>query len=422
MYDLIISDGNLWKKGRKSIAIKGGMIEKISETVADAALRTVDARGMTIFPGFVDLHTHPDKAMSFRRVENPSGTLLEAIVNMNRYFETASVEDIAERATAMATMALSHGTTFMRCHISLEAYTGLRTWEAAVSLRNAFKERMEIQLIAFPGAIKRLEKGGDSWNRLEAAIALGADGVGGCPHLSEDYCHFTDTLFELAEKHSLPLDLHINESEEPEAAELDYLADQTVKRGMEGRVTAGHCTSLSAMEPETALRVIDKVAAAGMHIVTLPSCNLYLMGRQDLKNRRRGTTRIAEFLDAGVNISLASDNIRDPFRPFGNGNLLEEALLCAQVAQLGREADLHSLLNMISCNPARAMGLKHYGLSEGSYADFAIIDSPDPVEALIGQGRCLGTFFRGRQVSGSLQSRGGAEDGPAAPAEATEQG
>ncbi len=398
MYEYIIKGGHLFQKGVQDLAVEGGKIAAIGPSLRGTAGKTIDAAGKTIFPGFVDVHTHTDKSLTSGHVPNTSGTLHEAIENMDRYFETADEEDILRRGIEMVEMSIRQGVSGIRTHITIQPSTGMRIWNASLELKKLFQEMITLQLVVFPGAVKRLEKGDHVYERTEKILKTGADGLGGCPTLSEDHAVFTDTLFDLAKYYVVPLDLHVDESDDPDASALEYLAEKTIKEGMEGRVTAGHCTSLSAVPAKKASEIIKKVKDAGLNIVTLPACNLYLMGRGDTVNRRRGTTRIREFLDAGVNISLASDNIRDPFRPYGNGDLLEEALLAAQIFQAGtREAFLETL-PMITGNPALTMGLDDYGLREGASADLVIIDTPDPYSAVIDQGFKSVVMLKGKVV------------------------
>ncbi len=399
--DLLISDGKITRisgAGSLAPAEDAPPVGEKEPAGKKERLHIIDGTGMSLFPAFVDSHTHTDKAMTKERVPNASGTLSEAIGNMNRYFTGVGHEESVERSSDMVNRCIRRGTGYLRSHISIVPETELRGWDAALELRKKYRDYITIQLVAFPGAVEELKPGDRVYRLLERALASGADALGGCPNLSNDHRPFIDTLFDLAAAFMLPLDLHVDESEADQADALEYLAEATMRRGMEGRVTAGHCTALGSMDKDRAGDIINKVKDAGISIVTLPSCNLFLMGRSDPKNQRRGTTRIREFIEAGVNISLASDNIRDPFRPFGNGNLLEEALLTAQVAQMASPGEIDTLLQMITGNPARAVGLNSYGINEGAPANLVLIDSPDPASALIDQAPVRRVFHRGRPI------------------------
>jgi len=161
---------------------------------------------------------------------------------------------------------------------------------------------------------------------------------------------------------------------------------------------------LSAVDDDTAMRVIQKVKAAGITIVTLPSANLYLMGRSDCQPIRRGITRVRELLDNQVNIAYSSDNLRDPFRPFGNLDMLEEALLIAQVAQMGRNIDFDNILKMGTYNAAKGMGLVNYGLEVGNTADLVLLDAPSPKDAIISQANKSYVMKKGKVVAKNIKN------------------
>lgn len=398
MYDYIIKNGYLFDIGKMDIAVFGQKIAKIAPVISDAALEVIDAEDKTVFPGFIDLHTHTDKAFTKEKVKNDSGTLLEAVENMTEFFSSVEEEDIFERSIRMVSMEILNGTCCIRSHISIDPVVGRKAWKVAQELESRFKDQISIQLVAFCQAVDKLEKGDAYYTVLEETLSSGADLLGGCPELSEDHKAFTDTMFALAEDYSVSLDLHVDESDEPDASALEYVAEKTIQEGMEGCVSASHCTSLSAVEPKKAMEIIKKVKDAGINIITLPSCNLHLMGRNDKVCQRRGPTRIREFLDAGVNISLASDNIRDPFRPYGNGDLLEEANLTAQLIQAGNDQDFMKVIRMITENPARAAGLGNYGLRENGPADLVIVDAANPIDALLNHSIKSLVMFKGKVV------------------------
>ncbi|HHU31637.1 MAG TPA: amidohydrolase family protein [Clostridia bacterium] len=399
MYSLLIKNARLFgnESQQQDIGINGDSIVKIGQGLGSEADKIIDAQGKLIIPGFVDIHTHLEKSMTSHILKNESGTLMGAIVSMNDFFAKYDPEDIYHRARQAAELAISQGTTAIRTHITIDRNVGLGIIRPILKLKEDLKDVLTIQVIAFPSS----HKGGIQESDLDVlrqAISEGADLLGGCPHLEEEHKHFTDHIFHLAKELDVDLDLHVDESDEPNVDALEYVAEKTIEMGYQGRVNAGHCTALSAVPKAVADRVIGKVRDAGMTITTLPSCNLYLMGRHDEVLQRRGITRVREFLKAGVKVCFASDNVRDPFRPFGNHDLLEEALLTAQLVQMGTDKELETVLEMGTYNPAQAMKLPKYGLEKGCYADLVILDAVSAPEAIVKQSTKEWIIKRGRVV------------------------
>jgi cytosine deaminase len=400
LLDLLIKEAHIFPEGSTAdLAIKEGKIVKVAREISAESKNVIHAKGNLVIPGFVDIHTHLEKALTFDKISNNSGTLLEAIENFVSFFEKVTEEDIYQRATKVLHMALSHGTTALRSHVTIDTVLELKALHPILKLKEDWKDYLTIQVVAFPAHGPEMTKEIIT-NFMEQAAELGVDVLGGCPSLVEDHLSFIDLMFNLAKRFNLPLDFHVDESDEPDARALEYLAEKTIAVGYEGKVTAGHCCSLAAVDDNTAKRVINKVKKAGISIVALPSCNLFLMGRGDNQPIRRGVTRIKEFIQAGVNLSYSSDNIRDPFRPFGNANLLEEGLLTAQVAQMGGQlGDFDNILKMGTYNPAKAMALTDYGLTEGCHADLVVLAASSPTEAIINNSTKLYVLKKGKVVA-----------------------
>ena len=221
--------------------------------------------------------------------------------------------------------------------------------------------------------------------------------VGGAPALTPDPSASLAASFALAERFGKPIDLHIDETEDPASPTLLALAEMTIAAGMQGQVTAGHCCSLAFMDERDAGRVIERVAAAGLHIVTLPSCNLVLMGR-GMQPPPRGVTRVKELLAAGVNVCAGSDNVQDPFNPFGNYDPLQSAHFTAHTAHMTGADELAACREMVTNRAAAALGLDGYGLRVGAPADLVVLDTFDPKEAVTAPPPRLATFKNGRLV------------------------
>lgn len=399
MLDILIKGAHTFPDNHKiDLAIKGEKIVKREEQIQGESALVIDASEKLVIPGFVDSHTHLEKALTAGKIVNKSGTLPEAIRNFKAYFQNLTEEDIYTRARQTLSMAIANGTTALRSHITVDLHTGLTAIRPLLQLKEELKDYITIQIVVFPAP--SLESSlPEMKDLLVRAINSGADLLGGCPTMVPDHKEFIDTMFTLAKSLDVPLDFHVDESDEPDAQALEYLAEKTSIENYQGKVSAGHCCSLSAVDDVTAARVIKKVQDAGITIVTLPSCNMYLMGRKDKHPVRRGVTRIKELLRAGVNVSYSSDNIRDPFRPFGNADMLEEGLLTAQVAQYGEPKDLETIMRMGTFNPAQALNLSQYGLNQGDYADLVLLDAPSAAAALIEQSTKLYVLKRGKIIA-----------------------
>lgn len=211
--------------------------------------------------------------------------------------------------------------------------------------------------------------------KIEKMLALGVDGIGGAPHISDMPYECVDEIFNYAKTYQLPIDLHTDESDDPTVDTVLYIAEKTMEYGFEGKVVVDHLCSLAAMDHDKAEAVIKKMKEAKLGAITLPAANLYLQGRDDRGVVRRGITRVRELLEAGVPIATASDNVCDPFHPFGRGDLLQIAQLTGYTAHMGGKSDLYTLLHMITDVPAKLVGLEPNTLSVGSEAEFVLIDA-----------------------------------------------
>jgi cytosine deaminase len=313
--------------------------------------------------------------------------------------------DIKKRARQVANMVVQAGTTAFRTHANVETSMGLQGIEALNELKEEIKDYVDVQITALPTFYDGPEEQKKRFELLDYACSNKMiDYLGGAPHLHENCRELTEKIFAVAVKYGLPIDLHVDESDHPNVENFEHVAELTMKYGYEGRVSCGHVTALNAVDDETAAKAIAKAKKANLHIITLPSCNLYLMGRTDKQPIRRGVTRIREFLEAGVNISFASDNIRDPFRPIGNGDMLEEGLITAQVAQMLMKSELEQVFDMGTINPAKALSLSNYGLAVGRCADFVIMEAETKAEALINQATRRYVIKNGRVVAKTLKT------------------
>jgi len=380
---------------------ESGRIERLAPAIqAGADVQRADLGGRLVVPGLIDAHQHLDKTR-LRHLPNPDGNLQGAIGAFSRYAAEMSVEDVAARAERTLAACLARGTVAIRTHVNVDPQTRVRGVEALVGLRHRWRDRLRLQIVAFmtSGATKA---GIPAREWLDEAVALGADVVGGTPTYADDPMAFLDMLFDAAERHGKPIDLHLDEHLDATRTQFDAVIERTRAHGMAGRVVASHCSALSALEPREAARVIEGFAAAGIGVVTLPAANLFLQGRDAAKLPPRGLTRIAELQAAGVPVASASDNIQDPFVPSGSGDLLEIARWTLLAGHLGSN-DLGKAFEMVSSVPARLLGCGDpYGIRVGARADLLVTAAADPADLVASGPLARTVLVNGRVVSGEF--------------------
>lgn len=384
------------------IAMRDGTIASVvpHDPEATPTGATLDLAGRCVLPAFIDAHMHIDKAYTFAIQPNLSGTLSEAIGIFGSIGPTLTRQNYGERAEKVVRNALAAGTTTIRTHVDVSAHNGLTGLEAVLEVRERWRGIVDIQTVVLNA---RLLGAGCARDRdlYAEALRMGANIAGGCPGLFEDEREHIDTVFALAQRFDCAVDLHVDETDNPTALSLEYLADKTASEGMQGRVVAGHCCSLASAPDDVAARIIDKVARARIHVVTLPACNLYLQGRGDRHPVRRGLTRVKDLLAAGINVVCASDNVQDPFNPFGTADPVLVSYLLALGAHMGGVAEQREVLRMWTSRAAALLGqTDQYGIAPGCAANMVVFDRPTIADIIADQPRRYAVFSKGRLVSG----------------------
>jgi len=309
--------------------------------------------GYLLLPAFAEPHAHLDKAFLAERVENPTGDLLGAILAMEAARDTITVADTIERAERAARLMASNGCTAIRTHVDLTLAGRLTSVEALVEVRRRLRDLVEIQVAVLAACPVIGITGADQRALVREAIAIGADVIGGCPHLEEDPAESNDTLLSLAAEAGLPVDLHTDETLNPSMLALEDLAERVVATGFPHAVAASHCVSLSLQSAERQREVAEKVAAAGISVIALPHTNLFLQGRDCQVAMPRAVTAVRALRAAGVTIAAGADNLQDPFNPVGRGDPLETAGLMIITAHVLPDDALH----MVSDAARTVMGL-----------------------------------------------------------------
>lgn len=370
------------------IAIEGGRIVGIESGIRAEARQSIDAEGRAAIPGLLEPHLHLEKAFLHRRMPARSGTLEEAIRITGILKGKQEHEDVLARSRQVIDMAVKNGTIAIRAHPDVDIIQGLIGVETALQLREEYRGLVDLQIVAFPQ--EGILKSPGTIELMEEAMKLGADVVGGCPYneLSwDDTKRHIDAVFALAQKFGAPVDMHADfadDTSDPRFASATYTAEKTLAAGYQGRVSLGHVTSLAALTPDEAKPVLDLLHRADVHIVTLPATDVYLGGRRDVVNQRRGLTPVRALRDAGVNVTFASNNIRNAFTPFGKADPLLIGNFLAHLAQFGTPDNQAYVLRMGTHDAARAMGIGgDYGIAVGKRASLVILDTWQVADALL---------------------------------------
>ncbi|KAF1302556.1 amidohydrolase family protein [Candidatus Enterococcus willemsii] len=372
-----IADGD----SLKDIAINDGKIVQIAEHIEESATRVIEADGRVLIPGFVESHIHLDKALIADRKPNKSGTLQEAIKVTAELKPTFTSEDVYDRAKRVLDMIIPNGVTAIRTHSEFDPAQGFTGFEVILKLKEEYKDLVDIQVVAFPQ--EGIFKAPGTEEMMYQAMEMGADVVGGIPYNDAPANEHIDLVFEIAKKYGKDVDLHQDFANEADNMSIEYLCKKTIAEGYQGRVSVGHLTALHALPPEELARIIELMAEADINVMALPATDLHLGARSDEYNVRRAVTPIRKLRDGGVNMCIATNNIRNAFTPYGNGDILQTAMLAIPVAHLGGADDLGTVLPMITTNPARAIGLKNYGIAEGNQADVVLLDTKVVEQAII---------------------------------------
>jgi cytosine deaminase len=232
--------------------------------------------------------------------------------------------------------------------------------------------------------------------------------VGGMPFNEdsvEDSRRHIEIVFDIAREFDADIDMHVDETDDPDARTLEMLADATLRQGWEGRVTAGHTCALAGYPDDYAARVIAKVKQAGIHMICNPATNLVIQGRLDKQPVRRGITRVRELLEAGVNVSYGQDCVDDPFYPFGRVDPLEVALVMAHAAHLTKPSEIDCVFSMQNWAAAKVLRLDDYGFVQGAVGDLVLLDAFDAAQAIRERADRMVVVKRGRIVAETTTTR-----------------
>jgi cytosine/creatinine deaminase len=383
--DLLIRNARV--EGRKRPVdplAQGGRWTGIGPDLDGHGAVTVDAGGQLVTPPLVDCHLHLDASLTAGRPRfNDSGTLIEGIHVWGELKESLTEEDVYARARTVVEWSAAQGTLFIRAHADVSAKNEAPL-RGLLRLRDDMAELVTMQVTAFP------QDGiyGDPRNEalLERALQLGADCVGGIPHYEPTAAlglAEVQRVFELAAQYHRKIDVHCDETDDPNSRFLEVMAHNTGAFAMAGRVTASHCTAMGSYEPYYSSKLLGFLERAGLNIVVNPFANSLVQGRLDSYPKRRGFAPLKELLAHGVNVSLGNDVIMDPWYLLGRADLIQAASLALHFTHMSGRDEIPELLRCATTRGAVTLDVQdEYGLEEGKPADCVIFDAPSPTEVL----------------------------------------
>jgi cytosine/creatinine deaminase len=359
------------------LAIADGRIVAVGSP-AGPARETFELDGRLVTPGLVEAHIHLDKALLSDRVSGSADTAAEAIRLTGQAKRGFTTADIAARARRVLDMAVAAGTTAMRAHVEVDPIVGLAGMEAMLALEREYAPAVDIQLCAF--AQEGILQAPGTETLLRRALEMGADLVGGCPYNDTDATRHIEIVFALAREFGVDADFHVDFFDEPEHLHVREIVRQTERLGWQKRVAVGHLTELAALPSAEQAALTADLARAGIGVISLPLTDLYLMGRADSRNVRRGLAPIRRLLEAGVPVALASNNIRNPFTPIGTADPAHLTFVGAVAAHMGTPELMRELVATVTTYPARILNLRDYGCAAGCRADLVAWDCRRPEE------------------------------------------
>jgi cytosine deaminase len=345
-------------------------------TLTDRPGQRVDMARAMVLPCFTDMHTHLDKGHIWPRASNPDGSFMGALETVRADHANWSAADLRARMTFALKCAHAHGTRAIRTHLDSIPPQPQITWPVFVELRDEWEGRIDLQGVCLIGC-DHVSEDGDF--RDTADLVAAHDGILGMvtypvPDLDDRLRGF----FRLAEARNLHADFHVDETLDPTSDTLRLIEETVIETGFPNPVTVGHCCALATQDETRALDTLDLVARAGLHVVSLPMCNLYLQDRRPGTPRHRGVTLVHEMRARGIPVSFASDNTRDPFYAYGDLDMIEVMRQATRIAHLDHSRD--DWPTAFTTQPAATCGFAARSLAPGDPADLVIFNARDWTE------------------------------------------
>jgi cytosine deaminase len=394
--DLIVRDACVWQEGalrNLDIGIQGTTIAAIASGLkADAP--ELKAAGCLVIPGMIETHIHLDKTCILDRCRIEEGTVAEAVRETAAAKRNFTVEDVYARGKRTLERCIAQGTMHMRTHVELDPGIKMIGFEAVEQLARDYAWAIDVELCVFPQEGMLNNPGTEEL--LIEGLKRGARTIGAVPYFDTDPRGQIDRIFAIARDFDAEIDMHLDLAETTDGMQIEYVCRKTEEFGWGGRVAVGHATQMSLLPPDRFAAIAKRLASAGVAVTILPSTDLHLMGRSHDHAVPRGVVPAEPLRKAGVTCSISTNNVLNPFTPYGDGSLIRMANLYANVCHVSRPADLAGCLDMITGAAARLMRLEDYGIAIGGPADLVCLDVGNPADAVATLAQPLWGIKRGR--------------------------
>ncbi|MGL4495977.1 MAG: amidohydrolase family protein [Beijerinckiaceae bacterium] len=383
----LISGAKVWRRGTSDVVLRDGTIASFNAADATAHAVRIDGKGCILLPGLVEAHTHLDKTLwGMGWHPNSAGPrLIDKIENERRMRREIGI-DPARQSERQVRLSLAKGSTHFRTHVDVDTECGLTGIEGVMATREKYRGKIEMEIVAFPQSGLLVRPGTRAM--LDEALQIGADVVGGLDPcaIDRDPKQHVDIVFALAERHGKPVDIHLHEPGELGGFSMELIIERTKALGMQGQVTISHAFCLGMTDRVYAGQLMEQLAKEKIAIMThgAPS---------------RPVPPIAECYAMGITVCAGSDGIRDSWGPYGNGDMLERAMILGLRNNFRRDDEVEMALDVCTFGGATVMRRTHYGLDVGCAADLVLVEAEAPAHAVVERPQARTVFKQGRIVA-----------------------
>ncbi len=397
--DLVLRNARIAGAGTDAppvdIGISGGRIVAIGPDAASGAER-LDLGGRLVSAGLVETHIHLDKSRIIDRCAPAAGRARDHMERVSAVKPGFTVEDVYARAAETLEQSILNGVTHMRTHVEVDPNVGLRGFEALRRLAADYAWAIDLELCVF--AQEGWTNAPETDRNVVTALERGATVVGGAPAYDPDRAGQIRRIFELALEYDRDIDIHLDVGPTADEMDVGLVCDLTDRHGYAGRVAIGHGTRYSLLPPDRLGALGDRLASAGVAVTVLPATDLFVTGRHQDHAVVRGVADANALIERGANCSLSTNNVLNPFTPFGDCSLIRIANLYANVVQRGNEDELAECFEMLTRRSARLLRRDDYGVAVGRPADLVVWDARSPAEAVARIAAPLHGFKRGHRT------------------------